>query len=465
MSDIRKRQEIELDVTDMAFGGRGLARIDGLAVFVDDAVAGDRVRARIFKKKKRHAEARTLEVLSPSSDRVTPLCIYAAHCGGCKWQHLSYEKQLFYKTLQVGEALEHIGGIEGVPVLPALASPRAFHYRNKMEFTCTDSRWLLPEELANPDVIKDAAIGLHVPGAFDRVLDIHECHIQPEMASPLLNFIREEILASGLPMYGLRSHEGFWRFVMLRHSLADDVFMVNLVTKEADESILKPMAERIRQAFPKVCSVVNNVTRRKAGVAIGEEEVLLSGEPAIYDAIGSFRFKISANSFFQTNTAGAEKLYGKVAEYADLQGGEKVLDLYSGTGTIPIFLSEKASEITGIEIVESAVADARENCLENGVENCRFLLGDMKDVLPALDIQPDVIIIDPPRAGMHPDVVSRILALAPERMVYVSCNPATMARDLAMMHKDYEVLEVQPVDMFPHTFHIEAVAKLRRRQG
>ncbi|MCW7754108.1 23S rRNA (uracil(1939)-C(5))-methyltransferase RlmD [Desulfobotulus sp. H1] len=463
MSDIRKKQEIELDVTDMAFGGRGLARVDGLAVFVDDAVAGDRVRARVVKKKKRHAEAKTLEVLSPSADRVIPVCSYAAHCGGCKWQHLQYEKQLHYKTLQVGEALEHIGGIKGVSVLPALASPRSFHYRNKMEFTCTDSRWLLPEELANPDVKKDAAIGLHVPGAFDRVLDIHKCHIQPERATPLLDFIRREILASGLPMYGLRSHEGFWRFVMLRHSLADDVFMVNLVTKDPDADVLLPMAERIRQAFPEVVSVVNNVTRRKAGVAIGEEEFLLSGEPAIYDAIGSFRFKISANSFFQTNTAGAEKLYAQVAAYAELRGGEKVLDLYSGTGTIPIFLSKAASEIIGIEIVESAVADARMNCLENGVENCRFILGDMKDVLPGLDAKPDVMIIDPPRAGMHPDVVKRILELAPERMVYVSCNPATMARDLAMMQGAYEILEVQPVDMFPHTFHIEAVAKLRRK--
>ncbi|MDY0161847.1 23S rRNA (uracil(1939)-C(5))-methyltransferase RlmD [Desulfobotulus sp.] len=463
MSSIRKKQEMELLVTDMAFGGRGLARVEGMAVFVDEAVAGDRVRARIFKKKKRHAEAKALEVLSPSPDRVAPPCAYASWCGGCKWQYLSYEKQLEYKTRQVGEALEHLAGIRDVVIHPALPSPEIFHYRNKMEFTCTDSRWLLPEELQNPDIKKDSAIGLHVPGAFDRVLDIERCHIQPEMANGILAFIRKEILASGRPMYGLRSHEGFWRFVTLRHSVADDVFMVNLVTKEPDEALLKPLAERLREAFPSVTSVVNNVTRRKAGVAIGEEEILLSGEAAIYDAIGPFRFKISANSFFQTNTRAAEGLYAKTAEYAALSGGERVLDLYSGTGTIPIYLSEKASEITGIEIVESAVADARRNCLENGVENCRFLLGDMKDVLPGLDVKPDVIIIDPPRAGMHPDVVARILTLAPERMVYVSCNPATMARDLAMMKEAYEVLEVQPVDMFPHTFHIEAVARLRRK--
>lgn len=460
MNAIKKNQELELDITDMAFGGRGFARVDGMAVFVDDALAGDRVRVRIHRKKRRYAEGRVLEILSPSPDRVTAPCDYAAFCGGCKWQHLSYERQLAYKTSHVGEALEHIAGISCFVLHPAISSPSVFHYRNKMEFTCTDSRWLPPEEFMNPDIKKDAAVGLHVPGSFDRVLDIKKCFLQHEDANAVFDMIRAEIFASGLPMYGLRTHEGFWRFVVLRHSAAENSLMVNFVTSAENPGLLLPMARRIQEQFPHVKSVVNNITRRKSGVAVGEYETLLWGEPVLHDGIGNFRFRISANSFFQTNTRGAEKLYATVAEYADLSGGERVLDLYSGTGTIGIYLSKRAGEVTGIEIVPSAVTDAKINCLENGIGNCRFIEGDMKDVLAGLDERPDLIILDPPRAGMHPDVVGKILSLAPEKMVYVSCNPATMARDLAMMKERYKVEEVQPVDMFPHTFHVEAVARL-----
>ncbi|MDL2285923.1 23S rRNA (uracil(1939)-C(5))-methyltransferase RlmD [Desulfococcaceae bacterium OttesenSCG-928-F15] len=460
MDAIKKNQELELEITDMAFGGRGFTRVDGMAVFVDDALAGDKARVRIHRKKRRYAEGRVLEILSPSKDRVTASCEYASFCGGCKWQHLLYEKQLAYKTSHVGEALTHIAGISDFLLHPAIASPSAFHYRNKMEFTCTDSRWLPPEDFINPDIKKDAAIGLHVPGSFDRVLDIKTCFLQHEDANAVFDMIRSEILSSGLPMYGLRSHEGFWRFVVLRHSVAENSIMVNFVTSEENPDILLPMADRVSERFPQVKSIVNNITTRRAGVATGEREELLWGESVLYDRIGNFRFRISANSFFQTNTRGAEKLYAKVAEYADLSGGERVLDLYSGTGTIGIYLSGKAGEVTGIEIVPSAVEDAKINCQENGIENCRFIEGDMKDVLAELDERPDLIILDPPRAGMHPDVVAKILSLAPEKMVYVSCNPATMARDLSMMKEVYRVEEVQPVDMFPHTFHIEAVARL-----
>lgn len=460
---VKKGEIIEVVVSDMAFGGRGLAKVDGMAVFIDGAVAGDTVKARVFKKKKSFAEARVVEIVEPSEHRVEPRCEYASWCGGCKWQFLDYHKQLEYKRNHVVESLSHIGDIKGVTVHPTLPSKHTFGYRNKMEFSCSESRWLLPSELANPDIEKGMGIGLHVPGTFSKVIDIKACHIQPELGNALLDFVRQYIKESGEAVYGLKSHEGFWRFVMLRHSYHEDRWMVNLVTAQDKPEVVQPLADALMKEFPQVASVVNNVTSRKAGIAVGEFEKVLAGEPHITDRLGEYTFHISANSFFQTNTPGAEALYTKVEEYAGLTGVERVLDLYSGTGTIPIWLSKGAKEITGLEIVPSATENAAENCRRNGVDNCRFVLGDVRHELPDVDVEPDVMIIDPPRAGMHKEVVERVAELRPERIVYVSCNPATLARDLAMLKTHYEICEVQPVDMFPHTFHIEAVARLERR--
>lgn len=320
----------------------------------------------------------------------------------------------------------------------------------------------MPHELGDETVEKGMGLGLHVPGTFHKVLDIGECFLQPRLGNEILETVRAYIKASGVPVYGLKSHEGFWRFVMLRHSVAHDHWMVNLITSKEDSEVLQPLSDLLMEKYPQVVSVVNNVTARKAGVAVGEYEVLLGGRPYITDKLGSLEFKISANSFFQTNTRGAEKLYETVKNYAQLTGDETVLDLYSGTGTIPIWLAGSAKEVTGIEIVESAIEDARENCLNNNISNCRFVCGDMKDVLPSVAVKPDVMIIDPPRVGMHKDVVKRVVDMAPGRIVYVSCNPATLARDIEMLRDDYRVMEVQPVDMFPHTYHIEAVAKLEK---
>jgi 23S rRNA (uracil1939-C5)-methyltransferase len=336
-----------------------------------------------------------------------------------------------------------------------------FGYRNKMEFSASDRRWLLPQELGQ-DIDIDFALGLHVPGTFNKVLDIDACLLQPDLGNKLLGEIKTEIKASGLPVYGLRSHEGFWRFVMVRHSVAKDQWMVNLITKTAAPERLAPIAERLMARHPEVVSVVNNVTARKSGVAVGEYELHLAGEAQIQDRIGSYTFHISSNSFFQTNTRGAGRLYGQVRKYADLTGAEKVVDLYCGTGTIAICLADLAREVIGFEIVESAVADAGANCRLNGITNCRFVLGDIRHSLAGMAEAPDLMVIDPPRVGMHKEVVKQVLALSPPRIVYVSCNPATLARDLGMMKEAYRVLEVQPVDMFPHTFHIEAVALLER---
>jgi 23S rRNA (uracil1939-C5)-methyltransferase len=461
---IKKNNIYELEITDIAFGGKGIAKVDGFTIFIDQAVPGDKVRARVYKKKKRYADARVVELLQPSLDRIEPPCRFSGICGGCKWQFLNYEKQLEYKTRHVAESISHIGMIENVLVHPTIHLDPIFGYRNKMEFSCSEKRWLLPSEMGMADVEQGFALGLHAPGTFFKVLDIDECHLQPELGNHILNDIRQYIKISNVPVYGLKSHEGFWRFVMLRHSVFYNTWMVNIITSSEDIETVGPLADLLMEKYPEVVSVVNNITSRKSSVAIGEYEILLKGEKVLKDRMGAYEFEISSNSFFQTNTRSAALLYDKVKEYAALSGTEHVLDLYSGTGTIPIWLSDSAKKITGLEIVESAVQDAKKNCHNHGIDNCTFLLGDIKDVLAGVGEKPDIMIIDPPRVGMHKDVVAQVLDMAPEKIVYVSCNPATLARDLNMIKDVYEVLEVQPVDMFPHTYHIESVARLRRKK-
>ena len=462
---VKKGQEIELQIEGLAFGGKGIARVDGLAVFVERVVPGDRVRARVSKKKKSFAEARLIEILTPSPDRISPPCRYSGQCGGCKWQMLPYDLQLDYKRAHVNEALAHIGLLKEVEVLPIIASPLVFGYRNKMEFSCSDRRWLMPEELGKEDADMGFGIGLHVPGTFDKVLDIQECLLQPSLGNRILEDVRSYMKASGLPAYGLKSHEGFWRFLMLRHSFADDQWMVNVITAEDNRKLVKPLAQQLMDRYPNIISVVNNVTSRKAGVAVGEYEIPIAGSTVLRDRIGRFEFEISSNSFFQTNTPGAERLYETVRNCAGLTGGESVLDLYCGTGSIGIYLSGEAREVIGMELVESALVDAENNCRINHISNCRFIGGDIRDGLARIASRPDVMILDPPRVGMHNDVLKQILDMGPEKIVYVSCNPATFARDLALMQERYHIGSVQPVDMFPHTYHIEVVVRLEKRSG
>jgi len=459
---IKKGQLVELEISGIAFGGRGLARQDGLAVFVDGAVPLDLVIARIVKRRKQYAEARVHTLVKPSPFRIPPDCMYSGLCGGCKWQFLDYHKQLEYKQQHVQESIERIGLIRDITVHPTISSPAIFGYRNKMEFSCSDRRWLLPDEMGKEGVDMGFALGLHVPGTFYKVLDTGSCLLQPELGNHILDDVRTFIKTSDAPVYGLRSHTGFWRFLMLRHSVAYDQWMVNIITAKEDPQTVKPLAFLLMDKYPQIISVVNNITSSKAGIAVGEYEIQLAGSSCIKDKIGDFEFEISANSFFQTNTLGARRLYHTIKEYAGLSGRETVVDLYSGTGAIAIYISGSAKEVIGMEIVESAVNDAEKNCRINEITNCRFVLGDIKESLLKLKVRPDVMIIDPPRAGMHKDVVERVLDMEPGRIVYVSCNPATMARDLGMIKQSYRVLEVQPVDMFPHTYHIESVAGLEK---
>ncbi|MBN1930709.1 MAG: 23S rRNA (uracil(1939)-C(5))-methyltransferase RlmD [Desulfobacterales bacterium] len=460
---VKKGQLLELFISDMAFGGKGIAKVDGLTVFVDQAVPLDRVMARISKKKKKYAEAQVVDILKASTLRIKPPCRYSGYCGGCKWQFLDYDKQLEYKRQHVVDTLKHIGLIEAVEVQATIPSNQIYGYRNKMEFSCSDRRWLLPDELQREDIDKDFALGLHVPGTFHKVLDIRTCLLLPELGNQILDDIRTYMKNSDAPVYGLRSHVGFWRFVMLRHSAAYDQWMVNIITATEDRMQVQPLADFLMRKYPTIVSIINNINSRKAGIALGEYEILLAGNSCLKDKIGSLEFEISANSFFQTNTQGAEQLYAFVKEYAALSGSETVLDLYSGTGTIAIYLANFVKEVIGMEIVESAVSDAENNCRINDISNCRFYLGDINDCLAKLTVGPDVMIIDPPRSGMHKDVVKQILTMAPPRIIYVSCNPATMARDLGMMKNFYRLLKVQPIDMFPHTYHIESVVQLEKK--
>jgi 23S rRNA (uracil1939-C5)-methyltransferase len=287
--------------------------------------------------------------------------------------------------------------------------------------------------------------------------------LQPSLGNHMLCHVKQYMKESGHPPYSPRTHEGFWRFLMFRYSFAYDQWLVNIVTSAENLSVISPLVESLMKYFPNIVSIVNNITSRKSGISAGEYEIHLAGQSCLKERLGPFEFEVSANSFFQTNTEGAVNLYNTVKEFANLSGSERVLDLYSGTGTIPIWLSDAAVEIIGIEIVESAVSDARKNCAQNNITNCRFVSGDIRSALTGIEKKPDVLIIDPPRTGMHPDVVKQIMDMAPEKMIYVSCNPATLARDAGMMKDRYEIIEIQPVDMFPHTYHIEAVVKFKKK--
>ena len=460
----QKGETIELDIEKMTYGGRGIGRIDGFVVFLRGVAPGDRVQARVYKKKRAYAEANLVKLITPSPERIQAPCPYNGFCGGCQWQHIQYAAQLSYKKEQLEDALEHIGGIKEVKVRKVLPSETLFGYRNKMEFSFSNRRWFLPHELDKRAVEGNFALGLHVPGTYQKVIDVEACLLQQEPGNRILREVKRYVKRSGIPVYDLKSHTGFWRFLTLRYSNAFDEWMVNLVTSEERQEVVQPMANELSNRLTKIKTFVNNITGRKAAIAVGEREVVLKGKGYIRDKIGPYTFNISPNSFFQTHSLAARRLYDKAADYAELKGSETVLDLYSGTGTIPIFLSNRVKTVTGIEINESTVLDARRNCKDNGIDNCRFIIGDIRERLSVITLKPDVLIIDPPRAGMHKHVLAQILALSPEKIIYISCNPATMARDISHMIQDYALVEIQPVDMFPHTYHIEAVAKLLRRK-
>jgi 23S rRNA (uracil1939-C5)-methyltransferase len=458
--NIRKGDTLELRIEKMVYGGRALAFHNGMAIFVDKAVPGESVFARVIRVKRDFAEARLLEVLNVSPHRAIAPCPYNNYCGGCNWQFIDYEKQLEYKHGFVEDSLHHIGKVAGVSIHPVLPSPQILGYRNKMEFSFSDRRWLLPADEGKND--RHIALGLHVPGTFDKIIDLEGCLLQKDRGNEIMREVKRYVKGSELPAYGLRSHQGFWRYLMLRHSHYFDEWMVNVVTSEERGAALEPLIPILRNRFGEIASLVNNINTRRGGTAVGEWERILAGRGNIRDKIGEFTFEISAHSFFQTNTAMAEKLYQRVKDFASLTGKETVFDLYCGIGTVSLFLASMASRVIGMDISDSATGDAGRNCKSNGIDNCEFLCGDVKALLSQIGIHPDLVITDPPRAGMHKKVIDQINQLLPDKIIYISCNPSTLARDVALLKDQYRVEEVQPLDLFPNTHHVESVARLER---
>jgi 23S rRNA (uracil1939-C5)-methyltransferase len=467
---------LELTIESTGFEGTSIARHEGMVVFVEGAVAGDVVRAQIFKSKKRHLEAKVVDVLQPSPTRTLPRCKYFGTCGGCKWQHVQYESQLAFKRQHVIDALERIGGFRGVSVLPIIASKEIYFYRNKLEFSFGDQKWLTTNEMTPPFSSAPSlgkagsgvfALGFHVPQRYDKILDINECHLQSELSNGILNAVREFALNNSLPVYTSEPQSGYLRNLVIREGKNTGDVMVNLVTFDDRPDVMEKLTSILTRAFPEIVTVVNNVTSKRANVAVGEIEKVYYGNGVISEKIGSHVFHLSANSFLQTNTRQAETLYAITKEYAELKPTDVVYDLYCGTGAISIYISDAVKQVIGIELVESSIANARKNAAQNGIANCEFIAGDLKDLL-VKDVEwkknyakPDVLIIDPPRSGMHPKAVKEIGEMKIPRVVYVSCNPATLARDLQMLAPfGYSIEKVQPVDMFPHTYHIESVVRL-----
>lgn len=464
----RKKLDLILEnvkIEAVAAEGKSLAHVDGTVVFVEFAVPGDIVNVKVTKKKKNYMEGFILEIVKPSEDRLQPFCEHFGICGGCRWQPLPYDMQLKAKQQQVWDQLVRIGHLEIPDISPILPSDKTKYYRNKLEFTFSNKRWIYNNE--DPDSLTDEerlGLGFHVGKFFDKVLDIKHCSLQPEPSNEIRLFIREYAVAHDLEFYNIRENTGFLRNLIIRNNQVGDV-MLTVCFAYDDQDKIVPMLDAIAAEFPQIKSL-HYVINEKLNDSISDLDcILYKGEDAIWETMGKLKFKIGPKSFYQTNSEQAYKLYSVAKEFAALTGNEVVYDLYTGTGTIAQFISDKASKVIGIEYVKEAIEDARINAEANGITNCTFFDGDMKDILTADFIKehgkPEVMIIDPPRAGMHPDVVKVIMEAAPERIVYVSCNPASQARDLAMMSPMYEITAVQPVDMFPHTMHVENVCALK----
>lgn len=464
----RKKLDLILEnvkIEAVAAEGKSLAHVDGTVVFVEFAVPGDIVNVKVTKKKKNYMEGFILEIVKPSEDRLQPFCEHFGICGGCRWQPLPYDMQLKAKQQQVWDQLVRIGHLEIPDISPILPSDKTKYYRNKLEFTFSNKRWIYNNE--DPDSLTDEerlGLGFHVGKFFDKVLDIKHCSLQPEPSNEIRLFIREYAVTHGLEFYNIRENTGFLRNLIVRNNQVGDV-MLTVCFAYDDQDKIVPMLDAIAAEFPQIKSL-HYVINEKLNDSISDLDcILYKGEDAIWETMGKLKFKIGPKSFYQTNSEQAYKLYSIAKEFAALTGNEVVYDLYTGTGTIAQFISDKASKVIGIEYVKEAIEDARINAEANGITNCTFFDGDMKDILTADFIKehgkPEVMIIDPPRAGMHPDVVKVIMEAAPERIVYVSCNPASQARDLAIMSPMYEITAVQPVDMFPHTMHVENVCALK----
>lgn len=469
----RKRKELptleQIEISDVAAEGNALARVDGMVVFVPYGAPGDIVDIKLTKKKKNYAEGRVVNTHKQSDIRVNPKCEHFTVCGGCRWQHLPYEFQLSCKQRQVEDAIQRIAKVEAPEVSPIAGSENIWEYRNKMEYTFSNKMWLTFEQLESGEEFPDRnAAGFHIPGAFDKVLDINKCHLQDDLGNRIRTFIKEFGKANGYSFYDLREQHGLLRTLMIRIASTGEVMVVMSFGEDTAEAI-NALLTAVKNEFPEITSLMY-VVNTKVNDTIGDQEIItFAGRDYIEEEMEGLRFRIGPKSFYQTNSRQAYQLYSIARDFAELTGNELVYDLYTGTGTIANFVARKARKVIGIEYVPEAIEDAKINSKVNGIDNTLFYAGDMKDVLTdsfiAIHGHPDVMIVDPPRAGMHEDVVNVILNATPRRIVYVSCNPATQARDLALLDIKYRIDAIQPVDMFPHTAHVENVVSLTLRNN
>ena len=454
-------------IENVAAEGKAIAHVDGMVVFVDFAVPGDVVDIQVIKKKKNYMEGYIKRIVKPSEHRLQPFCEHFGVCGGCRWQPLPYEMQLEAKRQQVMDQLVRIGHLDVPEIKPTLPSEKTQFYRNKLEFSASSRRWVLNGE--DPDAIPEndhMGLGFHVGKFFDKVLDIKDCHLQPEPSNAIRLYIKRFCVENGYEFYNIRENSGFFRNVFVRTTDDGQVMLIVCFARE-DKAQRTALLDGLLKEFPQITSLYYIINEKLNDSVADQSPILYHGSPAILEQMEGLKFKIGPKSFYQTNSGQAYRLYCVAREFASLSGKEVVYDLYTGTGTIAQFVSGKAAKVIGIEYVPEAIEDAKANAKANGITNCEFFAGDMKDVLNEAFIKkhgrPDVIILDPPRAGIHPSVADVILGAAPDRIVYVSCNPASQARDLAILCKDYVITDVQPVDMFPHTMHVENVVRLIRR--
>lgn len=463
----------ELKVQSIGFEGISIARDEEMVYFVKGGVPGDLVNAKILKKRKNYTESIIENIIEPSPDRIEPICSHFDYCGGCSWQNISYSDQLKWKKQHVTDAVHRIANVKEAPIHDTIASEPEFHYRNKMDFTFGASRWLMPEEIADEADIEDKqfALGMHVRGRYDKIINIEYCHIQSKIGNNIIKIAKELALESDVPAFHVIHKTGFLRSLVLRNSNYENSMMVILVTTSPKSKIesdyIAKFCDIIISEHPEIKSFIHAINDTISPVAIGEVDIIF-GENILRERILDVIFEVSPFSFFQTNSYQLDKFIGKIIEYSELSGDETIWDLYCGTGSITLPMSRKCKAIYGVELVESSINDAKSNAKLNNLENVNFYTADLHatnipDVLNKLP-HPDVLIVDPPRAGLHKNLLSHIMEIRAEKMIYVSCNPSTQARDFQILKEIYDIIEIQPFDMFPQTYHIESIAKLKLRK-
>ena len=467
---LKKGTEINVTIDSLAYGGSGVSKYDGIVIFTKNVIPGQEVKAKIIKNKKKFLEAIPIEIIKDSIHAVDVKCNHFNDCGGCKIQNLNYDEQINQKYIQTIEALNHIGKIKIKTINKIIKSTKIFEYRNKMEFSFSNNRWLISNEkyLSN-EKPKDFALGLHPPKRFDKIVDIDYCHIQTKLANEILSVVKKECLSQNLKPYDIINHEGFLRNIIIKHPKFSNQVMINIVTAYKDHDILLPVINKIKSISPNIKSIINTINSKKGDSSYGMPKELLFGDKYIIEKLGEYEFEISADSFFQTNSIQALNLYEYIKNEVISNEKKIIYDFYCGTGTISLFLSKYAKKVFGFEIVESAIIDAKKNAIRNHVSNTEFHCGDLSKMLKnfqdLISKNPcDILILDPPRAGIHPKTLIEIIKLNPKKIIYVSCNPTTQARDVReLINSHYIIGSIQPIDMFPHTHHIECVITLDKK--